>query len=406
MSIGGSPEPLRKSIAEHQPERIIFFASHDSITKAGEVLEQVNPKPKCEWEITEDPNSLFECYKTARCCVERAMHAGFSPEETIVDYTGGTKVMTAALILATVGCPYRFNYVGGETRTKSGLGVVENGCEQMYSSMSPWLIFAEEERRQVILLFNRGRYSSVGEIIRMALTRKLPGEITDYFKFVKYFAEGFLFWDQFNHKRAADCLSKGIKNLTEYLERHDHSQWNSFTEDVRHCFDILNDLLLKTNNLKKFHTVLIDDLLNNARRRIAAGCFDDAAARIYRSLELYGQLTFEKVTGCSTSNVPRNKIPETIREVYVQKHTDSQSGVIKLPLQATFEFLHTADIDVGHRFFQIIDEIKKIQSNRNESILAHGIKPVTENAVETIFQTVSNFTEFKNAYNFPKLPQS
>ena len=67
LSLGGSPEPLKKSIAEHRPERIIFFASHDSVIKSGEVLQIEDYKPaKTETEITEDPNSLYECYKAAR----------------------------------------------------------------------------------------------------------------------------------------------------------------------------------------------------------------------------------------------------------------------------------------------------------------------------------------------------
>lgn len=45
--------------------------------------------------------------------------------------------MTAALILATIGRPYRFNYVGGEQRNKTGLGTVIDGCEKMFAEMNP-----------------------------------------------------------------------------------------------------------------------------------------------------------------------------------------------------------------------------------------------------------------------------
>lgn len=405
MSLGGSPEPLRKSIAEYKPEHIIFFASQDSILKSGDVLQQADPRLKVKSEITEDPNSLFECYKTARRCVDRATLLGIPDNEIVIDYTGGTKVMTASLILATVGCPYRFNYVGGDLRTKSGLGVVENGYERMCDEMNPWSVFAEEERRQVVLLFNRHRYCSVGEIIRMASTRNLPVEIADYFDFVQYLAEGFLCWEQFNHKKAAESLATGMKNLETYLRNHHDSQWQYFKENLRQCRERLGEILRKTRNLQKFNPVLIDDLLNNARRRIASGSYDDAAARIYRALELYGQLIFEEVTGCSNSNVNMDKIPEVIRDEFLQKYSDPQNAIIKLPLQATFRFLQVLDHEAGNRFFQNLEEIKKIQSNRNESILAHGIKPVTENAVKKIFQVVSDFTGFRVAFDFPLLPQ-
>ena len=103
MSLGGSPEPLTKSIEANRPEKIIFLASQDSVLLAGDIFKPLNFKPKTEFEITEDPNLMFECYKAARRCVDRVRKIDVPPEEVMVDYTGGTKVMTAALVLATVG---------------------------------------------------------------------------------------------------------------------------------------------------------------------------------------------------------------------------------------------------------------------------------------------------------------
>jgi hypothetical protein len=105
MSLGGSPEPLKKSIEEHKPERIIFLASHDSVALAGEILRGREPKPTAVYEITEDPNSMFESFKAVRRCVDRAGKVGVLPANVVIDYTGGTKVMTAVLILAAIGRP-------------------------------------------------------------------------------------------------------------------------------------------------------------------------------------------------------------------------------------------------------------------------------------------------------------
>ncbi len=137
MSIGGSPEPLKASIAKYKPEQVIFFTSQDSTQIAGEVLSALDSRPKVFYEITENPNLLFECYKTARACVDRISSLGAQSHEVMVDYTGGTKVMSAALILATTGHPFLFNYVGGDfrDRDKNGLGTVVDGKEKMFSEM-------------------------------------------------------------------------------------------------------------------------------------------------------------------------------------------------------------------------------------------------------------------------------
>jgi hypothetical protein len=42
MSLGGSPEPLKKSIEKHKPERIMFLASHDSVALAWEKLKLID----------------------------------------------------------------------------------------------------------------------------------------------------------------------------------------------------------------------------------------------------------------------------------------------------------------------------------------------------------------------------
>jgi CRISPR-associated protein (TIGR02710 family) len=404
MSLGGSPEPLKKSIEKHKPDRILFLASHGSVAMAGEVLKGHEPKPAAVYEITDDPNSLYESYKAARRCVDRAGKAGASPKDVVVDYTGGTKVMTAALILAAIGQPYRFNYVGGELRNKNGLGTVLDGHERMFSEMNPWSIFAEEERRQIVTLFNRRRFSAVLEIIHTCTSRELPEEICSYFGFVRSLAEGLMFWDQFNHDVAERKINEGLTALATYLKSHPDPGLENFAAETHKCWDFLTRFLQETEKLKKLHPILIDDLLNNARRRMADKRYDDAAARIYRALELYGQIVFQEVVGCSNSEVRPDLVPKEIREEFVRKYSDGHKKFIKLPLRATFEFLKCLGNEAGIRFFERLKEIKNIQISRNESILAHGIRPVGERAAGSILETVSGFLKFENQFDFPLLP--
>lgn len=404
MSLGGSSEPLRKSIEEHKPERVIFLASHDSVSLAGEILKGREPKPAAVYEITEDPNSMFESYKAARRCVDRAGNSGVSPEDVVVDYTGGTKVMTAALILATIGHPFHFNYVGGVKRNKNGLGTVLDGYERMFPEMNPWSAFAEEERRQVVTLFNRRRYNAVIEIVDTCYSRDLPEEIHGYFAFVRPLAEGFLFWEQFNHDAAKRKIEDGLIGLGTYLKSRPNPDLEAFTSRVRECRDFLKRLLDETNKLKNLHSVLIDDLLNNARRRMADKRYDDAAARIYRALELYGQIIFQETVGCSNSSVSLDMVPIEIREEFKGKYFDKHKKVLKLPMSATFDFLRVLRNEVGIRFFERTKEIKNIQSNRNDSILAHGIRPINSNSAESIWKTISDFLKFENTFDFPPLP--
>ncbi len=403
LSLGGSPEPLKKSIAEHRPERLIFFASQESNAKLGEVLQVEGYKPlKIETEIADNPNSLYECYKAARRCVDRASRLDVPDNEILVDYTGGTKVMSAALLLATAGYTFSFNYVGGDTRTKDGLGIVQNGDEKMYADMNPWAAFAEEERRQVITLFNARRFSSVIQILDLC-KRDLPVSIQSFFQFVRPLSHAFLLWEQFRHKEALECLKKGKTLLEDYVKHYPTDTYRILNDELNEHIDFLSDILNKTNNLQKFDAILIKELINNARRRMEDKRFDDAAARIYRTLELYGQICFEKMIGCSNDKVKPARIPQELRDEFIRKYRDPQTDMMKLPLQATFTVLRAAGYEAGDRFFKLEDKIKNIQSARNKSILAHGIQSVTEHAAQSILDTVTDFVQMKEYFDFPKL---
>ena len=269
MSLGGSPEPLKKSIGEHRPENLIFFASHDSILRSGDVLSGVDFKPrKIESEITENPNSLYECYKAAKRCVDRASRYGVPDCDILVDYTGGTKVMSAALLLATAGYAYGFNYVGGDARSKDGLGIVQNGHEIMYADMNPWSAFAEEEKRQIITLFNSRRYASAIEILDLC-RRELPAQIETLFKVLRFLANGFLFWEQFRHKEALDCLKKGSDALDNYIKHFPNDDYRQLKDELTTHIGFLSRLMKKTKGMQVFDMILVKELINNARRRIA-----------------------------------------------------------------------------------------------------------------------------------------
>lgn len=403
MSLGGTPDPLIKSISTHGPEKVIFFASHDSVPLSQSVLCAAPNRPATEFVITENPNSLMECYTKARECIDRAAKTGLAPREIMVDYTGGTKVMTAALLLASLGRSFRFNYVGGALRNKGGLGTVVEGHEVMFSEASPWALFAEEERRQIVTLFNCRRYSAVIEILN-ALDREPPAQIADYFGFILPLAQGFLLWDQFNHKSAQRYLEKGIAALEKYIATYTASPLKAFLAETKSCKAHLDNLLESTREMEKPDQALVRDLLNNARRKMRDKRFDDAAARIYRALELYGQILFKEIAGCDNSKVKPSVIPETIREEFTRKYLDPYTKHLKLPLQATFEFLRASGHEAGIRFFKQAKEIKNIQSNRNTSILAHGLQPVSENAANSILETIAGFVNETGFFDFPKLP--
>jgi hypothetical protein len=157
ISVGGTPEPVAYSLDHHRPEKVIFFASAGS---RAEVETRVRPLTSHRWldqEVvqTASHEDLTLCLQALERDLPRALaNLGLRFEDLTVDYTGGTKTMSAALVLATIHKPVRYSYVGGKVRSKEGLGVVLDGSEAVVQSPNPWDVLASELRRRIARQFN------------------------------------------------------------------------------------------------------------------------------------------------------------------------------------------------------------------------------------------------------------
>ena len=122
-------------------------------------------------------------------------------------------------------------------------------------------------------------------------------------------AQGYLQWEQFDHQKAREKIKEGRSDLRDYMAYAHNHKCHDLATMVESNFSYLCRLIEKTHAGERLHVVLVRDLLGNARRRIRGGGFEDASARIYRALEMYGQVNFQEVAGCRNSEVAPDKIP-------------------------------------------------------------------------------------------------
>lgn len=101
LSLGGSPEPAVYSIKKHRPRQVHFFVSEQSATLVETVLKAAGFRGKVDVTTMRDPEDLSACFLVAKDLVD-AIGAARRPG-TVIDLTGGTKVMVAALALAAYG---------------------------------------------------------------------------------------------------------------------------------------------------------------------------------------------------------------------------------------------------------------------------------------------------------------
>ena len=390
ISLGGTPEPIIKSIEEHKPDYLCFFSSQESNAKeypnVKKNLDKMGISPKIESVIVDDVGDLVHCYERALEIATKIEKQGISPEDVVVDYTGGTKTMSAALILATITKFTKFSYVGGKERTKEGLGVVISGAEEIKTALSPWQVLLVEDRKKIALFFNSYQFSAARDIARK-LSTALNGLDKAIYESLSDLIEGYRLWDSFDHGKSLQKIEKSKNKLTDYLKYKEDAVLHDFLRDVNINLEFLKGTSNDTAFFKRMHVSMVSDLFYNAKRRAEEGKYDDGVARLYRSLEMIGQIEFEKKFGCSTSDVKAEKLPESMREEITKKY-NAYDGKIKIPLYDTFRLLKEVGNEFGQLFFEREEEIKKVLNARNSSILAHGVDPISKESFERLSSIV------------------
>lgn len=404
ISVGGSPEPIIKTIEEHRPEFICFFASQDTVEYIRDVKKALQGKDfkiRDKKIIVDNVNDLVHCYKRACDSLSIMDLEGILPEEIVVDYTGGTKTMTASLALAALTKGARFSYVGGEKRTKNGVGIVLNGFEKIEEGLSPWQLYAVDEKQRIAQYFNSYQFDAALSLISQ-IKSKVEKKQRLLFDKIEIITHAYKNWDMFNHIEAIKDLSSGTKGLKEYLEISGDDKLQGFYKKVKESLEFLEQLQKKTKQFHRLHIILVADLIANAARRAKERKFDDATARLYRALEMFGQIIFLKTFGCSSSEVPPEKIPEKLRDEYIARYERTENR-LQLPLFATFRLLREKGNKYGMLFFEKEEIFKKLIDARNNSMLAHGLKSISENTFRKFLDLLVDIFNLKYLLEFPNL---
>jgi len=390
VSVGGTIQPIIKSICEHKPEFVSFFSSQDSADMVAQIKAEVannGLRTKSEITLTDDVNDLLHCYTKAEETVGRVISKGYLKEDVIVDYTGGTKNMSVALALAAITHGFSFSYVGGKERTKNGIGVVINGHEEIYPSINPWDFLAIEEKKKIALLFNQYQFKAAKNLVDGLL-----GKSTKYkslFKKVGFLIDGYHKWDLFRHSEALELFKRA--KIDELLEVDDKSI-REFTKVTESKLSFLEEII-KVG--RKASVLFILDMYANAERRFNEGKVDDAILRLYRLVEMVAQERLFRNYGVDVSDVKMEVIPDKFKIEFINQYRNLRDGRIKIPQSAAFKLLGILDDDLGKIFKANESKFLNIQTSRNHSYLAHGFESSKEKTYLTLKEFVLELDTFK-----------
>lgn len=376
-------DALSYSINHHNPDTTIFIVTKESQKSTLPlILKKAKPK-KHKTILIENPDDIQHVYEKIH---PEFIQTKKSYNYIVVDFTSGTKAMTAALaVLAALYEANELSYITGKRKN----GIVQPGTEQILP-IRPYFISAQQKLKTAIEFFNHSQYITAAIILNEIMRIGDP-DITQKAEPIQKLAEAYSLWDKFQHEEALEKL-KTIK-----------------MQELNQNKRFLGELIHKTKEKGNPEPYLIADLINNAQRRAEEGKYDDAVARLYRTIELIAQYTLKSKYGIDASQCPKQEIPENLLKKW---NIPPQTEKIKLALEKDYELLAAKEDPLGQKYLED-STLRNLLAKRNTSILAHGLTPIQketwqklhEKTIEYARNIIENLQELIAMSKFIKINQ-
>lgn len=401
VGMGTGPEvditkPLIKSISEANPDFLLLFATAESYNYATKIKEELS-RNDANTEICRlsDKDDVEKIFKEMSDKITNLISNGYEAKNIIADFTTGTKPMSAALALAaTKHCLGRLKYV--IVKRDKDRKICE-GTERTLT-FEPLGIFASYTIDIAINLMVKFRFESAIELLTQINTALLSPEEQNLVENLKNLAEAYSYWDKFEHIKFRATYQKA--NFANPLLQ----QFKVNIETLNLVHRIGEDA--KKGVLSEYPII---DLVNNAIRRIAEGKYDDAVARFYRVVEMLAQWRLKVKYKIDSGDINLEEIPKKSID-WVNKCRDKSDNKIKISLQKNFQLLQDFNDELGVKFKED-KTLNALLNKRNNSILAHGIEPISADSCKSLGNLVMDYcrkfiTEFDKAKNLLKFPWS
>jgi hypothetical protein len=367
-TVGGSHQPVLTAVKARCWDHVVFVCTREAGGAAGSVVmiensvNEGSPIPtlagldRCRWEIVivpaDDPDAAFALLQSKL----RALRRDHPGAQIVADFTGGTKSMSAALILAALDSDVPLQLITGQ---RADLVRVLDQSERAVAVHTERIAAAREFER-LAAGWARYAYQEAAEgFDRLRNDLRAAGFARaelGRFNRAQELSQAFAAWDAFDHRRAADCLRR-----YKDCEIGGRTDW----------FELAGALARGQD--APWGALHLRDLWHNAQRSAARGRYDDAVARLYRFWEAVAQWLLR--VDCSID-----------------------TAVIQTGLRKSWDlYLHLRPDDTAADFWRYtgedrrseLDRLNERLSIRNKSILAHGWNAITAAG----WQSLSGWTE-------------
>ena len=368
---------IYSSIQKIYPDYIVFFCSDlstrtiDYITELFEADDdEFIEGQDYEIVVLDQIDNFNSCFEAFELKIWELDLLAEEKHEIIMDYTSGTKTMSAAMACCGMFYSKDLITISGDRRN----GVVSTGTESIqYQNL--YKVYDKFALMRVRNYFNANRFYTASEILENVVDESINTE--NMMNLVK----GYFLWDNMEFKEAYEHLTKLDLNGFELSEIKD---------DLKFNLKALGAIVRSPHeNLKNCY--ILASLINNSIRRAEEYKYDDAIARLYRAFELIAQIRLSSYR-LNSSDIDTDILLENnVSQEFIdglEKTRDE--GKIRIGLIKDFELLDALDDDLGKYFAENRNRINNLTKKRNNSILAHGLESLDKEDFEEFEEVVES----------------
>ena len=368
---------IYSSIQKIYPDYIVFFCSDlstrtiDYITELFEADDdEFIEGQDYEIVVLDQIDNFNSCFEAFELKIWELDLLAEEKHEIIMDYTSGTKTMSAAMACCGMFYSKDLITISGDRRN----GVVSSGTESIqYQNL--YKVYDKFSLMRVRNYFNANRFYTASEILENVVDESINTE--NMMNLVK----GYFLWDNMEFEEAYEHLTKLDLNGFELSEIKD---------DLKFNLKALGAIVRSPHeNLKNCY--ILASLINNSIRRAEEYKYDDAIARLYRAFELIAQIRLSSYR-LNSSDIDTDILLENnVSQEFIdglEKTRDE--GKIRIGLIKDFELLDALDDDLGKYFAENRNRINNLTKKRNNSILAHGLESLDKEDFEEFEEVVES----------------
>ncbi len=409
LSVGTSYEPLILSISLFKPRKILFLCTEET----GKYLEKI--VRYCELQAEDYQKTIVSETNPGDIYMEikKTYLAWGKPLKLYIDFTGGTKAMSAAAAMAGAMINVQLVYIGSNEYLPD-FRKPRPGSETLFYITNPLEVFGDLEIEKAFILFSRYNYSGAREKLE-ELKENIPDpNIRQQLNFVYLLAGVYEMWDALEFQEAYRHIR--ILNKELRRDRNIHSQFLMMDmiellgeqEKILEPLGEIAQMIKEKNQMqiltdRRYIIPLMFTMLQNALIREQQEKYDMATLLFYRLLEMIEQCRLSEynlyVSRMDYLQIKPNldKHPEwaglgtkelfgIMKERYgeIKRSIFGKSANPYMAEQVSLldGFILLAALDDGiseSRNGNRIEKLKRIRAMvylRNNSIFAHGLGPV------------------------------